>query len=279
VISRTRLGVGGGRLHALAQPRSGSILRKKHERCTRMTMSGLDQSHNGNVISLTLLGGFGISADGEDARLPPGSQRVLAALALRSPCDRGSLAATLYPDGEQAQVSASLRSALWRAQKELGPLFTTCGQQIALSDNTDVDIHSWVRWARDLERCPTDVAGDHTTLVDVLSRRLLPSWDEDWLVFDQQRWDQLRMHALELLADSLCREGRYSNAVEAGLAAVAVEPYRESARRALVKVYLAEGNVASAVRHYKDYQSLLARDLGVRPTAQLKALMRDVLSA
>jgi DNA-binding SARP family transcriptional activator len=68
------------------------------------------------------------------------------------------------------------------------------------------------------------------------------------------------------------------NALEAGLAAVAIEPYRESAHRVVISVYIAEGNRASALAQYHQCQRLLARDLGVRPTAQLQALVQGLTS-
>jgi DNA-binding SARP family transcriptional activator len=52
-----------------------------------------------------------------------------------------------------------------------------------------------------------------------------------------------------------------------------VEPLRESAHRALVRVHLAQGNVAEAVRAYESFRALLAADLGVEPTAQMDALV------
>jgi len=113
-------------------------------------------------------------------------------------------------------------------------------------------------------------------VIEGLSRELLPSWTEEWLFLDQQRWNQLRLHALERLTATLMEDGRYSEALEAGLAAVAIEPHRESAHRAVIKTFIAEGNSASAVAHYYRYQRLVARELGCRPTAQMQALMRGL---
>ncbi|MGH8905014.1 MAG: AfsR/SARP family transcriptional regulator [Egibacteraceae bacterium] len=52
-------------------------------------------------------------------------------------------------------------------------------------------------------------------------------------------------------------EGRYSQAIDAGLAAIAGEPLRESAHRALIRAYLAEGNPSEALRQYRIYRRLL----------------------
>jgi DNA-binding SARP family transcriptional activator len=54
---------------------------------------------------------------------------------------------------------------------------------------------------------------------------------------------------------------------------VSIEPYRESAHRALIRTFIAEGNSASAVAHYQRYRRLLTNELGLRPTSQMKALV------
>ena len=109
-----------------------------------------------------------------------------------------------------------------------------------------------------------------------LRGELLPGWYEDWVLLERERLRQLRMHALEVLADKLVCVGRFGEAVQAAMAAVAAEPLRESARRAVVRVHLAHGNVAEAVREYEAFRELLADELGVAPSPQLECLMRGL---
>ena len=44
--------------------------------------------------------------------------------------------------------------------------------------------------------------------VSRLSLRLLPGWYDDWIVLEQQRRDQLRLHALEAAAEVLLCRGQ-----------------------------------------------------------------------
>ena len=44
-------------------------------------------------------------------------------------------------------------------------------------------------------------------LVDALRSDLLPSWYEEWLGIEQERFRQLRLHALEATSDQLLAEG------------------------------------------------------------------------
>jgi DNA-binding SARP family transcriptional activator len=244
-----------------------------------------NREHRGAIprpqVQLRLLGGFGIAVEGRPIVLPPSAQRVLAALALRpQEWDRTALGEMLYPDGRRSQVSASLRSALWRSKREAGPaLVASRGQRLCLTEHVSVDLQVWMQHVRFLmSQSRIDPATDCSEHVEALSQELLPSWTEEWLVLERQRWDLLRLHALERLADRFAADGRHVNALEAGLAAVAIEPYRESAHRAIIKAYIAEGNSANALAQYHRCQRILIRELGVRPTAQLQELVQDLKS-
>jgi DNA-binding SARP family transcriptional activator len=231
-------------------------------------------------VSLKLLGGFDIVAGGRPVRLPLSAQRVLVALALHPGTqDRTVLAARLYPDARRRQVQGSLRSALWRAKGECGlDLVESQGQRLGLAAGVEVDIRSLARRVRSLETCPSDEPMETSSddVVDALSQELMPTWDDDWLVLERERWRQLRLHALELMASRLVASGRHTEAVQAGLVAVSIEPYRESAHRAVIAAHIAEGNGASALAQYQRYQRALNRELGLRPTPQIQALIQGL---
>jgi DNA-binding SARP family transcriptional activator len=231
-------------------------------------------------VQLRLLGGFGLSVEGLQIALPLSTQRVLVALALRPrEQDRTALGEMLYPDGRRTQASASVRSALWRAKREASyALVDSRGQRLRLAEDVEVDLQTWMHHARTLtSQSRIEPAVHCSELVETLSQELLPSWrNEEWLVLERQWWDLLRLHALEQLAERFAAAGRHVDALEAGLAAVAIEPYRESAHRAVIRAHIAEGNSASALAQYHRCQRLLTRELGVRPTAQLQALVQGL---
>jgi DNA-binding SARP family transcriptional activator len=105
---------------------------------------------------------------------------------------------------------------------------------------------------------------------------LLPDWYDDWLVIERERFRQLRLRALDALCDRLTRAGRLDDALAAGLAAVAGEPLRESAHRALIRVHLTDGNAAEAIRQYRMFGRLLREQLGIEPSERMKSLIREL---
>ncbi|HEX9311675.1 MAG TPA: bacterial transcriptional activator domain-containing protein, partial [Actinomycetota bacterium] len=70
----------------------------------------------------------------------------------------------------------------------------------------------------------------------------------------------------------MAASGRFAEAVESGLAAVAAEPLRESAHRCLINAYLAEGNAGEAIRQFVRYRDLLRAELDLAPSEQIELL-------
>jgi DNA-binding SARP family transcriptional activator len=228
-------------------------------------------------LRISLLSGFGLRAGGDAVPLAPGPQRLVALLALHEPAlARTNIAGILWGDSTEARAHGSLRSTLWKLQATAPGLVRIHGDSLALAPEADVDVRRGTRLARAL------VAGrfDETAAVAFMEpgywAELLPGWYEDWVLTERERYRQLSLHALETLCEHLTRTGRYGAAVQAGLAAVDREPLRESAHRALVRVHLAEGNPGEAIRRYRQYEKLAARDLGVEPTPQMRSLLAGV---
>jgi hypothetical protein len=69
------------------------------------------------------------------------------------------------------------------------------------------------------------------------------------------------LHRLEALSHRLTKAGQHAEAVEAALAAVSVEPLRESGQHALIQARLAEDNWVEARCHYELYRQLARRQV------------------
>lgn len=224
--------------------------------------------------ALGLLGGFQLAIEGHRRRLPLSSQRIVAFLALQPrPVQRQFVAGTLWPDSSDERASANLRTALWRLGGAHRVLAEGTSTHLALGDAVEIDLHDMVERARRL------IHGDGRPRFDDLAHlaeaaELLPDWYDDWVQIERERFRQLRLSALECLCVELTAEGRFPQAVEAGVSAMAAEPVRESAHRALIAAHLAAGNSGEALRQYRLCRSLLARRLGTEPSLEMRTLVR-----
>jgi DNA-binding SARP family transcriptional activator len=221
-------------------------------------------------VELTLLGGFQLRTGGRVFVLPLPAQRLLAFLALQDrPLLRPYVAGALWPDATEAHAAGNLRCALWRLAQCSEPLVNG-SRHLELAPGVQIDIRMGTALALKLRRASPLETAD--LMADNLSFDLLPDWYEDWVILAREAFTQLRVHALELLCGRLTAAGHFDAAVQAGLAAVAADSLRESAHRALIEAYLAEGNAGPALRQFEAFRKLLSAELGLEPSGELRDL-------
>jgi DNA-binding SARP family transcriptional activator len=236
-----------------------------------MTPGSTQRRSDRTQVSVRLVGGFAALRGGREVALAPGSQRLVAFLALharRRPLLRSHVGAVLWPDATEDRAARRLRTALWRLRQAGLDVVVATPTHLGLSRAVAVDVdavraaaHGLVEGSAGAEAGPLVAAGE-----------LLPDWYDDWLAVECERFRQLRLHALEALCDRLVADGRHAHAVEAGLAAVQIDPLRESAHRAVMRAHAAEGNVVEAIREFERFSALLKRCVGIEPSpAMLRA--------
>jgi len=148
------------------------------------------------------------------------------------------------------------------------------GDSLSLAEGVRVDVRELDAWASGV--LDPHVRGEDVAVPeDALRGELLPGWCEEWVLLERERLRQRRMHALEALAVKLLAAGRLGEAIQAAYAAVHEEPLRESAHRVVVRVHLAEGNVAEARRACQSFREMLADTLGIAPTQQMTSLLTE----
>jgi DNA-binding SARP family transcriptional activator len=198
---------------------------------------------------------------------------LVACLAVSDrPLPRSLLAGKLWPDVPEGRALARLRSALWRLPEPDSILLDKAGDSIALRESVTVDVDVLTGLALQILDGPVDVLeGRATPLLE--AGELLPGWDEEWLVSRRERFRELRLHALEHIADCVAASGQFGRAVELCLTVLSEDPFRESAQRLLVRTFTAEGNLHAALAQYRRYRDLMRADLGLAPSAQMEDLI------
>jgi DNA-binding SARP family transcriptional activator len=230
------------------------------------------------AVHLSLLAGFELTWRGRPVPLQARAEQLVAFLALHDrPVQREHIAGSLWLDSPDERAMANLRSTLWRVRRAGCPVVQDLGEHLVLHPAVAVDVRALIDFTHRL--FDGSEPGDGEWLSQIAEAGdLLPDWDNEWVIVERERIHQLRLHALELLCERLAAAGRFGPAVEACLAAVAAEPLRESAQRALISVYLAEGNSAEAVVQYRCYRQLMHEELGLEPSSQMENLVRGLMS-
>jgi DNA-binding SARP family transcriptional activator len=232
----------------------------------------LESSDTGRRIDL--LQGFEATDRGRIIHLPLVAQRLLALLALSDrPQARVHAAGVLWPDADERHASANLRSTLWRLSSVRPPLVVR-EPSLRLASGIVVDVRrSYALASRVLDPSVglSELGPDPTSsFID----DLLPDWNEDWVVIERERFRQARLHALETLCDRFSEAGLMMQAIQAGLAAVTADPFRESGHRVLIKAHIREGNRSEALRQYVSYRKILDEELGIEPSTALTEMLQ-----
>lgn len=226
------------------------------------------------ALRLTLFDRWRLVDDGSVVDLPFRSQRLLTLLALHGRQNRARVAGTLWPEVDEPRAQASLRAAVSDVAHRAPRILDKGHGELGLQNGVAVDVDEFRRDAAETlsGRSPQlRVRFDRPLLV---GGELLPGWYDDWVFVERERIHQLRLHVLEALAEGLLEHGAYGHALHVALEAVATDPLRESSRRCVVRIHLAEGNTVEAIREFNRFRSLLHEELGVEPTDHITELVR-----
>ena len=229
----------------------------------------------GSEVALTLLGSWSLEVKGTKIPITSSAKRLIVLLALKGGQRRAYVAGTLWPDVPEKRALTRLRGLLWSLRRQCEHLLDSSEDSVALAPGVVVDVRRLLAVARRV------IAGavseeELTEQLKILAEpaELLLGWYDDWVLVERDRINELRIRALECLAEQLLRSGRHGDASLAATAAIELDPLRESSHRALMRVYLAEGNPALAARQVERYRRILKSSLGrEEPTAAMFELL------
>ena len=225
------------------------------------------------ALTVELLRGFWFCRNNQPVMLTPGSERLVAFLAINSHSSRRDhVASTLWLDESEHRAIASLRSAIWRLRLVAPEALEVNVSHVRLADCVRVDLHEAQRLAHRLMD-----GGEDTPEVgaeQILEGDVLPDWYDEWIVLAREIHRQLRLHALEALCVRLTKLGMHGRAVQSGLLAVGAEPLRETAHAVLIRAHLAEGNRSQALRQFDNYRRVLRDELALDPSPEIRGLVR-----
>jgi DNA-binding SARP family transcriptional activator len=112
----------------------------------------------------------------------------------------------------------------------------------------------------------------------ISSRPILAGEEGEWLEGLRRRMADVRLRALETLAEVWIEEGDPGLAARDAAEAIEIDPYRESAYRLLIRAHLAAGDRGAAARALEACRRILDEELGVIPSPTTLALIAPVRS-
>jgi DNA-binding SARP family transcriptional activator len=190
-----------------------------------------------------------------------------------------------WPDCDLDAGRHSLNVALSSLRKELEPPGVPDGA-VLHTDRFSVRLNP--------ETVRTDIAGFETALraaaaapgaaqlrhltaaVELYGGELLPGHYEDWIVPEQQRLEELYLQAVRTLIAQRREVGDLEGALRFALQGVAASGLREETHREVIRLYAEAGRHDEALRHYRELERRLARELDLSPSAKTRALVENL---
>ena len=230
-----------------------------------------------------------------DERQLPGRQgRLLFAYLVTkhgTPVPRDELAEALWEGDPPASWDKALRVLVSKLRKVVAESADEAGAdltaafgcyQLDLPAETWVDVLAAQSAAQEAEGllAADELEGAITaaTLAESLLRQpFMPGDDGAWVQGKRRELEEVRLRALNVLAEACLRSGKAEASVRWAEQAVEVEQFRESGYRRLMAAHIAAGNRGEALRVYEQCRRLLAEELGAYPSPETETIYRRLL--
>jgi DNA-binding SARP family transcriptional activator len=245
----------------------------------------------GSSTRIQLCGRLAVEVAGRDVTglLPSRQGRVLVgylvAHRLRVHA-RDELIEALWPGRAPASAESALSALLSGLRRALGPGAIAGRSQVrlVLPEGAHVDVEAAEEAIHRAESAI--LQGDWSrawspSLVALFTarRRFLPEADASWADEWRRHLEEVRLRALECYAAAALGIGGAELPVgeRAARELVAAAPFRERGHGLLMKVLLARGETAEALRVYETLRRRLREELGTSPGPEIRALQAALL--
>ncbi|MDR6508956.1 bacterial transcriptional activator domain-containing protein [Arthrobacter oryzae] len=233
--------------------------------------------NDGYGFQLSLLQSWQLRLGTDVVHVAARQQRLITALAINGPRLRSYLVGLLWPECPESKALESLRVSMHLVSRQVPGLLVNGGAVLSLSDGVDVDLHRVRAQMRELSQFGLN-GNVASCLQQLRTAELLPGWYEDWVLFEQSRLRQDRLHAFQTIARQSLTRFDSESAVEASEAALEIEPLYESAVALLIRAEKQQGNYAAALRAFEKYRAKLKEDMGLMPSEAIRRLVADIWS-
>ncbi|HJQ67020.1 MAG TPA: AAA family ATPase [Gemmatimonadales bacterium] len=188
---------------------------------------------------------------------------------------RAHLRGLLWPEKSEKEARHSLNQALLLLRTRLGEQRLISHEHTVTLNDEALSVDA-IRFAALAPDKPAEAAlllrGD---FLEGFAVDDAPGF-EDWAMQERTRWRARGAGVLLAQAEAELAAGRVSDAEEAALKALALEPHSEPAARTRLRAMALRGDSAGAQAWFQQFAHQLERDVGGRPSRELEALVERI---
>ena len=247
-------------------------------------------------VAVTMLGGFRIRVDGnvltDEINRSQKLWNVLCYLIAHRErtVPQSEFIELFWPEENSANPTNALKTLLYRVRSLLEPLFWEGLEPIlsqrgayawnpAIACEMDVDRFELLcRRAQDTALPAQKRMALYEEAAEVYRGDYLPKLaNQMWVVPISAHYHTLYLEAVKEYADLLEHAEKFEAMAELCTRASQLDPLDESLHTLIVRALLRQGKDSAALSHYEKATDLLYRNLGVRPSEELRALYREIM--
>jgi DNA-binding SARP family transcriptional activator len=250
-----------------------------------------------NTLRIRMFGGIRLTWENSDEpiQIPPSAQSLLSYLLLyrNRHHHRDALADLFWSEAAPEQARRCLSTALWRLRCQLEPagvprgtyLVATDGDEIGFNRDSDyrLDVAIFEAALAEIPAQPSGMTKDQVAgLESALSLYigdLLDGCYTDWAILERERLRLLYLKGLKHLMRHHQQVGNFEAGIACAQAILQQDPLREEIHRDLMRLYLANGQRALAVRQYQTCEKVLAQELNIPPMVETQMLYERICSS
>jgi DNA-binding SARP family transcriptional activator len=236
------------------------------------------------TLDIKLLGGFSLTYGNQPVvgMNTLRSQVLLSYLVLHrhTPQPRQKLAFHLWADSTDTQARTNLRKELYNLRQHL----PNADQFLRIEPKT-------LQWSPsalftldviDFENAVTLAENDPTQshfeqAISLYSGELLPHCEDEWIIPERDRLQQLYIQALEQLIERLKEQQNYRLALNYAQQLLRFDTLNESTYCTLMRLHHLSGDRANALQVYHRCMTVLREELGIDPSPTTRKLYEQLL--
>ena len=236
-------------------------------------------------LAIRCLGGFSVRiASGSRVDFPTKRAKALLAYLARHPgrrASRESLGALLWGGRGDERARINVRQTLMLARKALSHAACPCivGESDALyldPDQVEVDVAEFDELCREGSPGALERAGELYRGEFLEGFALNEEPYEEWLRAQRTSLHECAIDALMTLLRRHLEAGNADEGVRVGRKMLSLDPLRETAHRALMRLYAEMGDRALALKQYQSCREILNAELGVQPETRTRELHEEI---
>lgn len=254
------------------------------------------------MLNITLFGPWQINYQDQQITMPTDKSRALLAYLLLTgdqPHTREGLAGLLWSEWPEEGARRNVRQTVHRIKEVLEETRPGLGEQLWQNSRQTLQLNQTLCqvdvWTAEqnlrhithhahpsLPQCPSCL-GRLKQAIDlyrgeVLTGLSIPDAEtfESWLLATREHWHQRMLGAISQLAAAYETCATYDLAQQYALRLLALDPFYEDGHRLLMRVAVAQGERAQALKQFEGLAELLEKELGVTPSPETVQLYEQI---